>query len=351
MLYRMISTIFAGVVCVVILSCSDKRRSPDHCLFLVGGDSVSLLMVNRLVPDSLPQEKRFFRAALELACVKANPAKPLTAGGAADRQVKQAGSDLAQQLSRLSSDAWSAEAGTVLYSAAKLLAEKAVSEKSLPRARDFADSLFSSMVVVCDSGILGVVRQKKLSSIPGSSTRPDDPAFLEPLFALLFDLPSSASKILGEFVATAEKEPKQVLNMNSVIKGLVFDSARQKGKKIRSATVENAAIAPDNSKEALRFRGSGSIKDSIKKHIPDLEALYKKHLKMNQTMEGTVWVTFHINPDGSVINAQVKTSAITDRNFLIPFRDYVIQKIRFQRIPDKAGPMSVEFPFEFSPEH
>ncbi len=348
MTYRMLSTVTTCLACMLVMSCARRERPNDRCLFLVGGDTVSILKVNRLVPDSLPRPKKLFRAALELACVKVQSAAPR--GGDADAQIKRAGSDLARQLSRLSSDTWSDEAATALYITAKLVADKAVSAGSLPQARGFADSLFSAQVVVCDSGILDEFRKKKASPLQGVAPRPDDPAFLEPLFMLLFDLPSPSSRILGEFVTTAEKETKPVVNVNSVIKGLVFDSTRRNDKKSRPATAEHAAVVPDNSQEALRYRGSGSIKDSIEKHIPDLEALYKKHLKMNQNMKGTVWVTFHINPDGGVLNAQVKTSAITDRNFLMPFRDYVIQKIHFQKIPDKAGPMSVEFPFEFAPE-
>jgi TonB family protein len=346
MAYRMLLAVMTVAVCVFFMSCAHKARAVDDCLFLVGKDTVSLIMANRMVPDTLPRPKKLFRAALELACVKVN--RTVTAD---NPSVKKAGSDLARQLSRLGSDTWSAEAGVDLYIAAKLLADRAFQANSLAQARAYADSIFSTQVVVCDSGILGEFRKKKAATLHSGVPLQGDPASLEPLFTFLFDLPSSSSRILGEFVSTADKEPAAALNVDAVIKGLVFDSARQQAKKGRPPATEVRQAVVPNSREALRFRSSGSIKDSIGKHIPDLEALYKKYLKLNQNMEGTVLVTFHINPDGSVLNAQVRTSTITDRNFLIPFRDYVMQKIHFQQIPEKAGAMSVEFPFEFSPEH
>jgi TonB family protein len=351
MVYRILVLVMTIAGCGFLTGCTHTGRALDDCLFLVGKDTVSLKLVNRLVPDSLSRPKKLFRAALELACARTSEA-----GSIDNNKAKKAGGDLARQLSRLSSDTWSEEAGADLYIAAKLLAGRALLANSITQAIAYADSIFSTQVVVRDSCVLCEFRNKKISAaktaaIQNGVPRQGDPASLEPLFTLLLDLPPPSSRILGEFVSTAENEPTAALNVDAVIKGLVFDSARQQVKKALPGAVRRLAVVPDNSKEALKFRNSVSIKDSIGKHIPDLEALYKKHLKLNQNMEGTVLVTFHINPDGSVLNAQIQTSTITDRNFLIPFRDYVMKKIHFQRIPDNAGAMSVEFPFEFSPEH
>jgi TonB family protein len=349
MAYRMVLTFVVIALGGFLTSCTHKERPSNRCLFLVGGDTVSISMVNRLVPDSLPWPKKLRRAALEYALAYApEKASPRHTDSP---QVKQIGSDLAQQLSRQTSETWTPEAGRILYISAQFIAERAWQTSSLSMARSCADSLFSALVVVYDSSILQEIRMKKASSLENAIIRRNDPASLEPLVSFLFDLPSPASRIVCEFVATAEKEPTAVADMSSAIKGLVFDSTRDQVKKSRQKAAIHAAVVPDNSKEALRFRSQGSIKDSIEKHIPNLEVLYKKHLKVRQNVEGTVWVTFHINPDGSVINAQIKTSSITDKNFLIPFRDYVVQKIHFQSIPEKVGTMSVEFPFEFAPEN
>jgi hypothetical protein len=347
MIFRMLLKGMAAIACVLAAGCSPGTQRSDNCLFMVGGDTVSVAIVNRLVPDSVPRPQKLLRAARELAFVKES--KKAHPDIAEDRRVKQAGGDLALQLSRLSSDSWSAEAGVNLYIAAKLLAGRALATNSLPMACGFSDSLVLALVTIRDSSLLAELRKKKTAAV-NAPVKQGDQAFLEALFAFQFDLPPPSARILGEFVATAEKEPATSTAVNPDIKGLLFDSTRQQAKTQRPARAAHGAVVADNSKEALRFRSRVSIKDSIGKHIPELEALYKKHLKMHESMEGTIWVTFLINPDGTVAHAQVKTSSITEKGFLIPFRDYVMQKIRFQRIPDKVGAMSVEFPFEFTPQ-
>ena len=349
MIYRMLLTCMAIIILGFLLTCTQKTRSADSCLFLVAGDTVSLPMVNRIVPDSLPWPKKLWRAALELACVKVfNKASPAFADS---QRATQMGSELAQQLSRQGGETWTPEAGMNLYIAAQCIAERAYKTNALSEACVFADSLFTALVVVADSAILQESRKKKATTPAPAPVRRGDPASLEPLMTFLFDLPSPVSQIVAEFVATAGSEPKPTVDLSSTVKGLVFDSTRQKEKKLQPTAVARAAVVQENSKEALRYRNKESIKDSIEKHIPNLEALYKKHLKTHPDMQGTVWVTFSIRPNGRVMNAQVKTSSITEKKFLFPFRDYVIQKIRFQSIPEKAGNMSVEFPFEFTPVH
>jgi hypothetical protein len=343
---RLFICMIAGL-CVCYMNCSQKQQSKTGKLFLVGGDTISISMVNRLVPDSLSWSQKLRRAALELACVK------VSAGTNAQRpdseQVHRIGSDLALQLSRQSPETWSPEAGRALFDAAKVIAAQARQMNSLSRARAFADSLLPALITDGDSALVNEIQKKTSSSFDAASTWQGDPASLERLIAFLFDLPLELSRIVCEFVVTADVSPKTTRDMSAIVKGLVYDSAGQRLKKKQPKTEAGATIVPDNSKEALRYRSKGSIKDSIEKHIPDLEALYKKHLKTHQNMEGTVWVTFSISSAGNVLNARIKTSSITEKDFLIPFRDYVVQKIRFQSIPEKAGTMSVEFPFEFTP--
>jgi hypothetical protein len=314
---------------------------------LVGGDTISISMVNRLVPDSLFWSQKLRRAAFELACVKVsartNAQRPDSA------QINRIGIDLALQLSRQSSETWSPEAGRILYSAAQVIAAKARQMNSLSRTRAFADSLLPALVTDGDSALYREIQKKNSLPFNAAPTWQGDPASLERLIAFLFDLPQEASRIVCEFVITGDVSPAATRDMSAIVKGLVYDSACQRLKKRQPKTESKATIVPDNSKEALRYRSKGSIKDSIEKHIPDLEALYKKLLKTHQNMEGTVWVTFSINSAGNVLSARIKTSSITEKDFLIPFRDYVVQKIRFQSIPEKAGIMSVEFPFEFTP--
>jgi hypothetical protein len=330
------------------MNCAQKQRSKPGPLFLVGGDTVSISMVNRLVPDSLSRSQKLRRAAFELACIKVSAGTNAQPPDSA--QVNRIGSDLALQLSRQSPETWSPEAGRALFDAAKVIAVRARQMNSLSKACAFADSLLLALITEGDSAIVNEIQKKTSTPFDAAPAWQGDPASLERLIAFLFDLPREVARIVCEFVTTADVSPAATRDMSAIVKGLVYDSAGQRLKKRQPKTAASSAtIVPDNSKEALRYRSKGSIKDSIEKHIPDLEALYKKHLKTHQNMEGTVWATFSINPAGKVLSARIKTSSITEKDFLIPFRDYVIQKIRFQSIPEKAGIMSVEFPFEFTP--
>jgi TonB family protein len=110
------------------------------------------------------------------------------------------------------------------------------------------------------------------------------------------------------------------------------------GQKLR----ENAQMAM-----ALKYRSRETIQDSIGRHIPNINVLYKKKLKMYPNMEGTVWITFRVDPSGRVISAKVKSSDITEKDFIDPFLAYT-QRIHFKSVPQEVGDMSFVFPFEFS---
>jgi TonB family protein len=318
--------------CCLSAGCGRKNRPVSECPFLIGGDSVSISMVERLVPDSLPRPKKIGRAALELAC-----ARQCADSGLA----KRIGSDLANQLSRLSQETWSPEAGRTLFAASRTIALRARESSSLKGACDYADSLFSAAVSIRDSGSFREIRKKPITVFDAAPPWHGDPAALERLIGILFDLPPEASRIVCEFAATEETASPRSADIGAAVKGLVRDSACARLKKPRPSAASPAVALQDNSKEALALRGRGSIKDSID----------KKFLKIHETMRGTVWVTFRIDPSGKVESARIKTSSITEKDFLNPFHEYVAQKIHFLGIPKQAGMMSVEFPFEFTPEN
>jgi hypothetical protein len=340
--------VFAAIVFSMLLTiCTRENKASNHCLFIIGGDTVSMSLINRLVPDSLTRSRKIMRAALELASIKVN--EKFSLSQADSQSLAQIGIDLARQLSRLEADPWTAEAGRSLYLAARFFAKKERELNSPQGVLSSADSVISSLVVICDSAVAKEFRIQKASLFDTSGCR-NDSACLESLFSFLFHLSKPASRIVREFAVTAENQSAKVPEAASAaIKGLLSNgAAAPQTRQTRPITVSGAVTAPNNSQEALRLRGQRSIKDSIEKHIPDLEVLYKKHLKKHQNMEGVVWVTFAVNSAGNVISAQIKTSTIPEKDFLAPFQDYVVHQIHFQRIPEKAGNMSIEFPFEFS---
>ncbi len=348
----------AAALYALMTGCTHGKKAPSACLCLVGGDTVSLAKIRELVPDSLPFTASVMRAARELAFAKAAFGEdPKRISGRIDRERVE---DLARQLSRRSDKAWSVSAVQHLCDAVQTIADKQRQNGSLLSVLTYSDSLFSSLVVINDTILKKDLDLKKATSFDTSVCRTGH-SCLEPLISFLFFLPLPESRLICEFVDTVDNRQGALsgalssapVNVSSKIKGLVFDSARplQKLQARPHRPARTPAVIRNNSQACLRFRSQQSIKDSIEKHVPDLEALYKKHLKAHQTMKGVVQVLMQINPDGRVIHTRIKTSAISEKDFLDPLCDYILKKIRFQRIPEKTGDMLVEFPFEFSPQN
>ncbi len=166
------------------------------------------------------------------------------------------------------------------------------------------------------------------------------------------------AELIVEFTEkTPQKKSSVALEeVKEMVSGLVSSpSVFEKGnKKIRAGKSGGSEdrridLKSDNSMEALRYRSYQSILDSIHEHIPNLRELYKKHLKTNPSMAGKVVLTFRVEAAGSVAGAEIKTSDISNKEFLEPLLSYV-RTMRFKPIPEKIGLMSFDFPFEFYPE-
>jgi hypothetical protein len=165
----------------------------------------------------------------------------------------------------------------------------------------------------------------------------------------LFAVPQHTVRLIVEFAAAGQQN-SDTTDPAATIKGLLFDSTKATRAQTPTLTAEKSPL-PDNSKAALKFRSEKSIKDSIARHIPRLEALYKKHLKLHETMSGTLWVTFSVSPSGVVAAASIRASGIAEKDFLSAFQNYIIRELHFTPIPENIGAMSFDFPFEFSPEN
>ena len=111
--------VVAMAMYALLTGCSGKKNHADDVLCMIGSDSLSLRQVNRLVPDSLPSSLKIARAALELVLVKSAPREKLQSVDSA--LAGRISSDLAEQLSRQTTDAWSSEAARYLYNAVKII--------------------------------------------------------------------------------------------------------------------------------------------------------------------------------------------------------------------------------------
>lgn len=335
----------AGALLFIATDCAQRKNPQFQCICTVGSDTLTLHRVKQLVPDSssAPAQARILRALFECMYACRIRASAPARTGAQDKQAL----DLAQQLSRQNNDAWTPEAALVLYDAAKYLKSKAAEGQSMLNVLACSESLFTGTVVFCDTGSRGKIISGKDSLFNVWNTRQTTRSMAE-LLSVLLIVPAPTARIVCDFLNSAETSPNTGGDARTMIKGLLFDSSAHRKTEARRVPVP---VLKDNSRAVLRYRSQQSIKDSIAVHVPFLESLYKKYLKVHQTMAGTVWVTFQISAKGTVLSARLKTSSITEKDFLIPFQDYLIEKVRFKPVPEEAGPMAFTFPFEFSPEN
>ncbi len=329
-------TLFVGIF---LCSCSSPKQS-KKALCIVGNDTLSIVDISTLVPDSLGLSEKVSRAALEIAL--AQEAKTPDA----DKTDKTLSQELANQLSLQTGFTWSPKASYRLFSAAKIVRKKFGEGSSAQAIAISIDSLFAHSV--------------KLDTALHRKPASKDPLFarltaklsrqeLESVLQSLFVISAKTANVLSDFLLSQDSNGTARSDVSKLIRGLVADTHHVEKKTVTQSTAAPVQNTQD-AKLALKYRPQQIISDSIKKHIPNLEALYKKQLKIRPGMAGTIWVTFEISPDGSVASAKIKNTEISQREFLVPFSNY-IQRIRFNAIPSAVGIMTFEFPFEFTPEN
>jgi hypothetical protein len=337
---------FTAVLCVALASsafvCSHKKREIHPSpICVVRADTLTLSTVTELVPGVIPDEQKVSRAALQ--CVLSEQAYE----GSYQEKDKGFFSDLANQLSSQSGDAWTPKSSASLYWAAKAIKGKLREHSSVRAVAAYVDSLLATFVRRQDGGGPRqlLVNDSILAAMENAATRKD----LEQALASVFRIPLTTAGVLVDFLLSEEIENSAVSDASSYIKGLVANKTAPLPSSVGPTAEELLKKTQKNLQLALKYRNQQSISDSIKQHLPDLSALYKKQLKLHQDLSGTVWVTFVISPNGSVSSAGIKSTDITEKEFINPFCKYV-QKMHFLRIPENLGPMTFEFPFEFAPE-
>lgn len=326
---------------VMIFVACGPRQTQVKAACVVGADTMSVAQVQAMEPDTAPQKVRTVRAAVQVALSRD---ARLPCG-----DVKDTGfySDLSNQLSLQTGAAWSPRSAACLYSAAKAVRMKFMALPNAQSVASYVDSLFLTKVKI-DSGISRrmFLNDSLLATVDNKKTRQD----LEKLLSSIFHISAKTAFVLADFLVSEETEKSSPSSMASSIKGLVADGRHGAQRQASREAPEIATAPAKDPSLALKYRPQQAISDSIKKHVHDLEAIYKKQLKTHPGLTGTVWVTFVILPDGSVATAQVHSADIGEKDFLAPFSHYV-ERIRFSKIPDAVGPMTFEFPFEFSPEN
>jgi hypothetical protein len=347
MKYVPVLTFILVLATIVVMNCSSKRNGDAQPLCVVGKDTLFLNRVAELVPDSMSPQSKTMRAMLELLYANQINAAVSKEENHRPQASKQLIIDLKRQLALLNSDIWTDQAAQKLYDAGKFV-QTLSQEKTMEAALVRLNGLFTSTVAFSDTAIRRTITKDKDSLFKAWRFLPWT-GQTEDLLPVFLMLPPQIGKVLAEFVTSSDSATSKGPDAQTAIKGLLADGIKSSKEKVGPKD----AVAPNKNGPGnpLSYRSQQSIKDSITRHIPDLEALYKKHLKMHQNMAGTVWVTFQISPAGNVLAAHIKTNTITEKDFLVALQDYLIEKVRFKPIPETLGSMAFEFPFDFSPEN
>lgn len=341
-------TLILVLAALAVMDCSSKRNGEAHELCVVGKDTLSLSRVGQLVPDSMAQQSKTMRALLELLYAnQINAVVSKEENHNPPQASKQLVIELKRQLALLNSELWTEQAAQKLYDAGRFV-QTLSREKAMEAALERLNGLFTSTVAFSDTAIRHAISKDKDSLFKAWRLFPWT-GRTEDLLSVFLMLPPQIGKVLAEFVTSSDFVTSQGPDAQTVIKGLLAGGI--KSKKEKAGPKDAVAPKKNGSGDALRYRSQQSIKDSIARHIPDLEALYKKHLKMHQSMAGTVWVTFQISPAGNVLAAHIKTNTVSEKDFLVALQDYLIEKVRFKSVPETVGSMAFEFPFDFSPEN
>ena len=327
---------FVPWLCLFLMTCG-KKEPVEKDVVIIGTDTITVEKLSNIAPDTAltPEKKR--KLCLTYAVAKQMPKPKDTVA------FKETVNDLADQLSRESGRGWSKEAAQELYCASKMIKEKLENETDANAVKSYLSSLVKKVKIPSDSSsstinidelfkdTLNKVKKKLLASIISS----------------LFCADAHLSNVITGFLYSESIASRDTAGIEDLVKGLVFDSATVQKKD--TLKTEKKYVRRDNSTLALKFRSQQSIKSTISKHIPNLEAIYKKELKIDPNMSGIIYVTFRVESSGRVISAVIKTSEIGNGGFINPFLDYV-KEIQFKSIPGNVGNMTFDFPFEFKPE-
>jgi len=116
---------------------------------------------------------------------------------------------------------------------------------------------------------------------------------------------------------------------------------------IQTSSIKGELAPPHFSQGPSRERSQASIREVVNSHRGSLDFIYKKALRDNPLLKGTILIELTIAANGDVIDGHVVSSTMKDPTF----EDQVLRRIltwKFPPYPD-IGNTVVSFPIEFSP--
>ncbi len=342
--------------------CTGEQKSVDTVIAVIDGDTLSRSRALKLVPDTLADSVLARRLGATIL---------LSHARGKDSLVNADCKDLAERLSLTTNKEWSEAAARLVFSAGRHIYHVIDSCKESSMIRNRINSVFDS-VEYKGQYPLKIDMEKAVGSSEFSDTSYINyRKTLADVFGGILLLSSREAELVAEFVLADRAITSDAAKKNvAAMKGLIAGDGRGKAQKplkteklvsrsrqnMLDKSPENDEVkqskqqAQKDSRLALKYRDQQSIQDSIAGHIPQIQLLYKKHLKVHSDMSGIVFVRFEIAPNGTVKKAGVKNTQINEDDFIEPFLAYV-KEIRFKPVPAKIGSMVIDFPFEFSPEN
>lgn len=336
--YRLLG--FAATVLVFTVTCGKKGHIQQN-LLVIGSDTLTVSQLSELDPVIAADSIRLRNVIVRLAC-----------GGRLPVHTDSTAALLAERLSLHSGVEWSVVAAELLRLAADSLVTRSIAIKecsSICRVVDSAVARYATAVKTPYASLTCAVGCVDVSG--------DNRQVLILLIKHYLGIPEELASTVVDFAHPPEATTEGV-RAEDVVKGLVLTASPHgcNGSGTSSSVAEKPSVAgtpklqpQDNSVAALQYRTQSSIRDTINKHIPNIKSLYRKALKTDATLSGSVVVAIRVAASGEVLSVSITKSAIINRQFLDPFLTY-LKTVRFLPIPDKVGNMSFEFPFEFDRE-
>ena len=323
-------------LCLFLFVCGKKEQKKED-IVIIGSDTISVEELSRKAPDTVltPEKKR--KLCLTIAVAKQMPKPKDTV--TFNETVK----DLTDQLSRESGRAWSKDAAHELYCASKMIKEKLENETDVTAVKSYLNTLAKKVKMPSDGSSYSI----NVDELFKDTLNADKKRQLSTVISSLFGADAHLSNVITNFLYSENMVLQESAGIDDLVKGLVYDSTS--APKEEKPKVKKRLVRRDNSALALKHRNQHSIKSTISEHIPYLEAIYKKELKIDPDMSGIIYVTFRVAPSGEVASAVIKTSEIRNSRFINPFLDHV-KEIKFKSIPENVGNMTFDFPFEFKPQ-
>jgi hypothetical protein len=317
---------FVRIGCAAAFTLACCCHKGEKRVVAVGSDTIRVETIRAIMPldsvnDSAALRQGAFRFLLD---------KSVSSG---ERQPDSTAAKFGKRMELLSGKQWSPQAAAALLNAGVGLTEKLSGTASAAAATALVDSLTA----------LAGKRIGDRDRAALAAMDPADPKFRVRLYAAAFGISEEEAATLANFIGKDQRIAAG--NIDAMVKGLL--AVPGTGRVAERAVVER--VPAEHPGLALKFRPQESIRDSIGKRLPDLQQIYKRHLKMNEATGGVVWVVFRVDAAGKVVKAAIKSSEIDNKVFLMQLRDYA-GTIRFKKIPDTVGAMTFEFPFEFKPE-